>query len=120
MAAAYAHLHDLGHAHSVETWAGDELVGGIYGVAVGGMFFGESMFATATDASKVAMVRLARHLAGLGMPLIDCQVPSAHLLRLGSRLLPRTEFLAHVERLAGQPARLARWRSDRDGTAALA
>ena len=102
MIAAYCKLHDAGYAHSVEVWEGDELVGGLYGVALGKVFFGESMFSHATDASKAALVALVRHLQAAGFELIDCQVDNPHLERLGSRNIPRAEFQAlldnHVSR----------------------
>ncbi len=120
MAAAYARLHDLGHAHSVETWCGDRLVGGIYGVAVGRMFFGESMFALAPDASKVALLRLSRVLAAAGCPLLDCQLPSAHLASLGSELMPRAEFLAALADLVTAGAAPGHWAQPRRGTRELA
>ncbi|MBP9593143.1 MAG: leucyl/phenylalanyl-tRNA--protein transferase, partial [Steroidobacteraceae bacterium] len=97
MQAAYRRLHELGHAHSVETWLDGRLVGGLYGVALGGMFFGESMFSTTRDASKVALKRLVDEALGRGMTLIDCQVASPHLESLGARSMPRREF---IERLA--------------------
>jgi leucyl/phenylalanyl-tRNA--protein transferase len=86
-------LAELGHAHSVEAWQGDSLVGGLYGVAVGRMFLGESMFTRANDASKVALVRLARQLEAWGMPMIDCQMSTQHLASLArgtsrGRILP--------------------------------
>jgi leucyl/phenylalanyl-tRNA---protein transferase len=93
MRAAYLGLHRDGYAHSFETWRDDELVGGLYGVAVGRMFFGESMFSRATDASKVALVHLVRHLRGKGFPLIDCQMHTALLASLGAREIPRRAFL---------------------------
>ena len=93
MRAAYLALHRDGHAHSFETWRNDELVGGLYGVAVGRMFFGESMFSRATDASKVALVHLVRHLRSKGFPLIDCQMHTALLASLGAREIPRRAFL---------------------------
>lgn len=98
MRAAYAELHRLGHAHSVEVFEGDCLVGGIYGVAVGRMFFGESMFSAASGGSKVALGGLARILSSWGWPLIDAQVENPHLLSLGARRLPRPEFLAEIAR----------------------
>lgn len=90
---AYVALHHQGHAHSVECWneSGD-LVGGLYGVALGKLFFGESMFSRATDASKVAFVHLVNQLDDWGFPLIDCQVMNPHLASLGARYLPRSEF----------------------------
>jgi leucyl/phenylalanyl-tRNA---protein transferase len=94
MRAAYQRLHDLGHAHSLEVWAGDQLVGGLYGVGIGGVFTGESMFHLASDASKVALVDLADRLAQAGGSLIDVQMVTPHLASLGARDLPRAEFLA--------------------------
>lgn len=102
MEAAYLELHRLGHAHSVEVFDGERLAGGVYGVAVGRMFFGESMFSEESGGSKVALAGLARHLRGLGWPLIDAQVENAHLARMGALALPRSEFLAEVAALAGQ------------------
>ena len=93
MQAAYRTLHRLGHAHSVEAWSGDALVGGFYGVAVGRIFFGESMFARAPDASKVAFARAAHALFDAGCLLIDCQVETDHLARFGAVDLPRRRFL---------------------------
>jgi len=96
MRAAYLALHALGAAHSIEVWRGAELVGGVYGVAVGRVFAGESMFSRASDASKVALVALAGWCRGQGHELIDCQLPSAHLRSLGSRPMPRAEFLGYL------------------------
>lgn len=104
MLTAYTNLHLLGHAHSLEVWEGDDLVGGIYGVAVGRMFCAESMFSRRTNASKVALLALARLLRERGMPWIDAQVPNPHLLSMGARMLPRAIFLAELGRLAGEPA----------------
>ena len=109
MLAAYVRLHRLGHAHSLEVYADGELVGGIYGVAVGQMFFGESMFSRADDASKVALLGLARLLHGWGWPLIDAQVASAHLYTLGGTELPRPEFAARIAALCALPGRLGPW-----------
>ncbi len=103
MTAAYRRLATLGFAHSVETWLGDSLVGGLYGVAVGRMFFGESMFARVTDASKVAFVHLVRQLERWDMPLIDCQMSTAHLASLGARESPRAEFISQLRRLVSRP-----------------
>ncbi len=94
----YIKLHELGFAHSVEAWSGSELAGGLYGVSLGRVFFGESMFATQTDASKVAFVSLVRHLSLLGFELVDCQVYTEHLERFGAREVPRTEFLSVLGR----------------------
>ena len=96
MRTAYLRLHALGAAHSIEVRRGAELVGGVYGVAVGRAFSGESMFSRATDASKVALVALAEWCRGRGHALIDCQLPSAHLRSLGSRPMPRAEFLVYL------------------------
>ncbi len=98
MIAAYRDLHDRGHAHSVETWLDDELIGGLYGVNIGRVFFGESMFSQATDASKVALVGLVTHCQALGIQLIDCQHATAHLTSLGSRVISRQSFLKLVAR----------------------
>ena len=104
MHAAYVDLHRHGLAHSFEAWAGDELVGGLYGVALGRVFFGESMFTRSTDASKVALARLVGECRRRGVPLIDCQMPSPHLASLGSRNLPRGEFEQRLARLVAEPA----------------
>lgn len=101
MRRAYLELHAGGWAHSVETWAGDRLVGGLYGVRVGGLFFGESMFGRERDASKVAMARLVALAGEHGVELIDCQLPTPHLESLGAEAIPRVEFLRHVARLTG-------------------
>lgn len=93
MIAAYIRLHALGFAHSIETWHGATLVGGLYGVCLGNVFFGESMFSAQTDASKVALVRLIAEARARGIVVIDCQVPNAHLQSLGSRSIPRAEFV---------------------------
>lgn len=93
MRAAYQELHRQGIAHSIEVWAGDELAGGLYGVRCGRVFCGESMFSLRTDASKVALAWLAAHALENGIALIDCQMASAHLRSLGSRPLPRRQFL---------------------------
>ena len=97
MRAAYQKLHELGFAHSVEAWSGDELVGGIYGVALGKFFFGESMFHTRTDASKVVLAQLAGHLDREGFALLDCQVPNPHLMSMGAGHLDREVFLECLE-----------------------
>jgi leucyl/phenylalanyl-tRNA--protein transferase len=100
MRRAYLELHRLGHAHSVETWRDGRLVGGLYGVRIGGMYFGESMFSRERDASKVAMARLVDEALATGIELIDCQLPTEHLQSLGATTLPRAEYLEHVARLA--------------------
>lgn len=109
---AYHELHRLGFAHSVETWEGDELVGGLYGVYLGRAFFGESMFARKTDASKVALVALVDELKRREVELIDCQVTTEHLLSLGAVEVPRSEFLDLVERLTAFPDERGPWSSD--------
>jgi leucyl/phenylalanyl-tRNA--protein transferase len=92
MKSAYLELHRLGHAHSVETWRDGRLVGGLYGVALGRVFFGESMFSLERDASKAALTRLVDEAVARGVELIDCQVTSRHLESLGARCVPRAEF----------------------------
>lgn len=92
MKRAYIRLHEMGHAHSVEVWQDEHLVGGLYGIALGAVFFGESMFSRATNASKVAFVALAEKLDEWGYQLLDCQVASSHLFTLGAREIPRAEF----------------------------
>ena len=114
MIAAYSRLWELGHAHSIESWADGELVGGLYGVAIGRMFFGESMFARRTDASKVAFVAAVRQLSRWGFRLVDCQMPTAHLASLGAREVPRAEFLRHVHVLVREPGVPSPWRPDPD------
>jgi leucyl/phenylalanyl-tRNA---protein transferase len=108
MRAAYGRLHKLGYAHSVETWLGDRLVGGLYGVAVGGVFFGESMFSTERDASKMALKHLCDRLIRCGFHMIDCQMATPHLLSLGARLIPRSQFIEWLSVHAG-PAVPQRW-----------
>ena len=114
MAEAYGRLFALGHGHSVEAWAGDRLVGGLYGVAIGRMFFGESMFSRVTDASKVALVALARQLDRWGFPCVDCQMSTGHLSSLGAREIPRAEFLRQVRRLVQEAPVPSPWRIDAD------
>lgn len=97
MQQAYTELHELGHAHSVEVWHGDDLVGGLYGLLLGRVFFGESMFSTETDASKVALYWLVQALLERQVELIDAQVASEHMFSLGARLIPRAEFVARLE-----------------------
>ena len=109
MLAAYRMLHRLGHAHSIEVFAGDVLVGGIYGLAIGRMFFGESMFSGESGGSKVALAGLAAVLHGWRWPLIDAQVSNAHLLFMGAQHMPRTQFLASIGPLVRQPEVAASW-----------
>ena len=109
MAAAYARRHELGWAHSFESWRDGELVGGLYGVAIGRVFFGESMFTRTTDASKVALVHLAEHLQARAFRLIDCQVASAHVASLGATTVSRTNFLALLDEYCEPPGEPKRW-----------
>lgn len=110
MVEAYGTLAALGHAHSVEVWSRDgALAGGLYGVALGRMFFGESMFSRRPDASKVALASLAAQLEGWGFELLDCQMSTAHLASLGAREIPRAEFLRHLRRLVALPPVPSPW-----------
>jgi leucyl/phenylalanyl-tRNA--protein transferase len=109
MQAAYRALHRAGHAHSFETWQEGELVGGLYGVAIGRMFYGESMFSRATDASKVALVHLVSFLKEKGFPLIDCQVKTPLLASLGAREIPRRSFLRQVAALVNYAEPSGKW-----------
>lgn len=109
MIAAYTKLHHIGFAHSVESWRDGELMGGLYGIAIGEVFFGESMFARATDASKVALVRLVEHLRGQGCRVIDCQQATRHLASLGAREIPRTEFSKLLRESIQYPPSAPRW-----------
>jgi len=111
---AYTGLHRAGHAHSIEVWQGEDLAGGLYGVAIGQAFFAVSMFHHVRDASKVALAGLCERLLQWGYGLIDCQVESAHLRRMGARLIPRTEFLSYLERLCSAPARCGAWTAPGD------
>lgn len=109
MVDAYTELHRSGYAHSVEAWQGDALVGGLYGVAIGRMFFGESMFTRAPDASKVALVHLVELLTRRAMPMIDCQQQTEHLARFGARPIPRREFAERLARLVNSTQSPGRW-----------
>ena len=104
MIAAYCELHDAGHAHSVETWVNGELVGGLYCVNLGGMVFGESMFADARDASKIALCALVAFCRAHGIGMIDCQQNTGHLASLGAHVISREEFTAHVATSITRPA----------------
>ncbi len=112
MRGAYAELHRLGFAHSAEAWSGGELVGGLYGVSLGGAFFGESMFARASDASKIAFVALVEQLARWKIDLIDSQVETSHLARFGARAIPRVRYLEALRRELSKPTRRGRWSFD--------
>ncbi|WP_017167869.1 leucyl/phenylalanyl-tRNA--protein transferase [Xanthomonas phaseoli] len=109
MQQAYIALHRLGHAHSIEVFDGARLVGGIYGVAIGRMFFGESMFSGESGGSKVALAALAANLHGRGWPLIDAQVENPHLLSLSAERWPRTDFLHEVQRQVAQAEPPGSW-----------
>lgn len=110
MVRAYVALHHAGDAHSVETWVNGELAGGLYCVNLGGMVFGESMFAHQTDASKIALAALVAFCRAKGLPLIDCQQNTRHLASLGAAEIPRAEFVAHVATNVGQTS--PRWEFD--------
>jgi leucyl/phenylalanyl-tRNA--protein transferase len=114
MIQAYNELHRLGYAHSVECWQQGRLVGGLYGVAIGKTFFGESMFSFVTDSSKIALVALCQQLARWDMPLIDCQIYSDHLARMGAVEMGRTEFLQQLGPLCQQTAVPSPWQIDND------
>ncbi|HET7775758.1 MAG TPA: leucyl/phenylalanyl-tRNA--protein transferase [Azospira sp.] len=106
---AYRRLHELGHAHSVEVWASGELVGGLYGIALGRMFYGESMFSWRTDASKIAAAHLARFLEKRGFGMIDCQMRTTHLASLGAREIPRSEFITRLSELVAHGPAPGQW-----------
>jgi len=109
MERAYVELHRQGYAHSVEAWAQDRLCGGLYGVSLGAVFFGESMFALAPDASKVAFAHLAERVHGWGFQLIDCQVETEHLSRFGAEHWPRERFIRALEHALEAPTRQGPW-----------
>lgn len=113
MIEAYRALHEAGHAHSVETWMqgenGPQLAGGLYGVALGRAFYGESMFARRSDASKIALAHLVRFLAARSFGVIDCQMNTAHLASLGAREIPRRDFSALLDRLTAEPGVPGKW-----------
>jgi leucyl/phenylalanyl-tRNA--protein transferase len=112
MKSAYEQLHRLGVAHSVEAWLDNRLVGGLYGVSLGRVFFGESMFALAPDASKCAFVALVEQLRGWGLTLVDCQVYTEHLARFGAVEWPRTRYLRALRAALQGPTRKGPWRFD--------
>ena len=109
MIEAYCHLHELGIAHSFETYQNDELVGGLYGISIGKVFFGESMFHTVTDASKVAFFHLHQFLKEHGFRLIDCQQETNHLMSLGAYSIPRSEFLDELKTLTNEETMVGNW-----------
>jgi leucyl/phenylalanyl-tRNA--protein transferase len=106
---AYVKLHESGFAHSVESWREGQLAGGLYGVSLGGVFFGESMFAKERDASKVAFVSLVKKLADWNFELIDCQVKTQHLMSFGAREIPRSQFFVLLRRALRMPEHRGRW-----------
>jgi leucyl/phenylalanyl-tRNA--protein transferase len=111
--AAYCELHRMGYAHSVETWMDGELVGGLYGIALGRMFYGESMFSRRTDASKIALAHLCAQLRRWNFGMIDCQMNTPHLASLGAHEIPRSEFVARLQELIHSPS-VSHWRFDPD------
>jgi leucyl/phenylalanyl-tRNA--protein transferase len=114
MIAAYCALHEQGFAHSVETWIDGELAGGLYGVALGRMFYGESMFTRAADASKIALVHLARQLERWRFGMIDCQMHTAHLASLGAREIARVHFMRKLQELVNYAGVTGCWELDDD------
>jgi leucyl/phenylalanyl-tRNA--protein transferase len=113
MIAAYCELHQLGYAHSVEVWMEGQLAGGLYGVGIGHMFYGESMFSNVSNASKIALAHLARQLERWKFPMIDCQMNTPHLASLGAREIPRSEFIAQLQELV-HCAPIDNWKFDSD------
>jgi leucyl/phenylalanyl-tRNA--protein transferase len=109
MVSAYCRLHAIGFAHSVEAWRGDRLAGGLYGVSLGKCFFGESMFTRVSNASKVALVALVKHLKALSFALIDCQIATAHLKRFGAREIPRARYLDELNKALKPPTQMGKW-----------
>ncbi|MGJ8689932.1 MAG: leucyl/phenylalanyl-tRNA--protein transferase [Gammaproteobacteria bacterium] len=114
MQEAYCQLHEQGVAHSVEVWEDDQLVGGLYGIAMGQLFFGESMFSLRDNASKIGFIRLVEQLQAWQYQLIDCQVPSEHLRSLGAEDMPRDVFLEHLQRCKSLPGREGPWQLETD------
>ncbi len=119
MLATYRQLHELGHAHSVETWQGNRLVGGMYGLSIGRIFFGESMYSAAPDASKVALARLVHLLQHTEVKLLDCQVVSDHLLTLGMRPIPRKSFIGYLDQYVDCEPAVSAWAEPPAPTTAL-
>ena len=110
---AYVRLHQMGLAHSIETWMDDELVGGLYGVSLGRMFYGESMFSNKNDASKIALAHLVDQLKHWGFGMIDCQMNTPHLASMGAREIPRRQFLVHLNELIHYPDVASPWRFEK-------
>ncbi|MCP5109129.1 MAG: leucyl/phenylalanyl-tRNA--protein transferase [bacterium] len=109
MRSAYTRLHELGYAHSVEVWQDRELVGGIYGISLGKCFFGESMFSKKSNASKFVFIKLAQQLVKMEFLMLDCQVPSQHLVTLGAGEIPRHDFLALLKEGLKYETRVGNW-----------
>lgn len=109
MIAAYCHLHQLGYAHSVECWQQGRLAGGLYGVSVGGIFFGESMFSVVANSSKASMAVLAGQLAAWNFDCIDCQMRTEHLISLGAREIPGRHFFSMLQQSILRPDRQGKW-----------
>ncbi|MRI58683.1 MAG: leucyl/phenylalanyl-tRNA--protein transferase [Epsilonproteobacteria bacterium] len=107
---AFCELHEMGFAHSVETYYEGELIGGLYGLSIGGVFFGESMFSQKSDGSKVALVRLCEFAQREGIDFIDCQIPSDHLKRLGAIEVSKERFLEELERAVQKPGTIGKWK----------
>ena len=119
MIRAYLRLHDAGAAHSIEVWVDGSLAGGVYGVAIGRMFFGESMFSLVPNASKIALVALAAQLARWKFPVIDCQMQTTHLATMGARAITRVRFVEVVDQLVPQAPAASPWQLDDDLIATL-
>ena len=115
MIAAYTGLHRMGMAHSVETWLEGKLVGGLYGVSIGRMFYGESMFSRSADASKTALAHLAAQLRHWNFGMIDCQMNTPHLASLGAREIPRAEFIQRLQELIHYPNIASPWKFEHEG-----
>ncbi len=114
MIASYSELHRMGYAHSVETWMEGELAGGLYGIAIGRMFYGESMFSNRTDASKIALAHLAAQLTRWNFGMIDCQMNTPHLASLGAREIPRANFIQRMQELIHYADRESPWEFEHD------
>jgi leucyl/phenylalanyl-tRNA--protein transferase len=111
---AYSELHEMGQAHSVECWLDGQLVGGLYGVAIGSAFFGESMFSLVKDSSKVALVALCQQLSRWNMPMVDCQIYSDHLASMGAVEISRREFIDQLTVLCEDGPEIGKWQLDAD------
>ena len=116
MITAYGKLHEMGVAHSVETWIDGNLAGGLYGISLGRMFYGESMFSLVPDASKIALAHLAAQLCQWKFGMIDCQMNTPHLASLGAREIPRVEFILNLQELVNYPASMTKWQFNSDPT----